>query len=1135
MTTWRLEVLGTVGLHRGETTLVPERKTAAVLAFVALEGPTPRSRLAGLFWPESPEATARNNLAALARRLKRRTGTALLGGTDALALCAALEVDAAIVRDAARRGEHRTVLENHGPFLAPFDYDDLPAVAEWRRAEDERLLNHYREALRAEGGRLEEGRAYREAARLAERLWETDPASEEACRWLMRLRFLAGDRPAALAAYRRLRETLQREFGVAPLPETAAVAAEIARAAPPPPPPSPPPRSDGGALPLRILRPPLIGREAEWALLEDAWQTGKIAIVSGPPGSGKSRLMLDFAASKGSFLVNEGRPGDAAVPFVSLARAYRRFLAAFPATELPPWVRREVARLLPELMDEAPPTLPGPDEQLRFHEAMYRTLREISRSVDTLLTDDLQFYDASSFDVSTRATGRLVAEGEVLKGARTIACFRRGEMDEAFLAGLRELVDQGLAVHLELAPFGPDHVEALLGALALPALAGVPLAPLAGDLHRYTGGNPFLLTETLKHLLETDRLGPRLPRPLAPAGRPGALVAERLRRLSEPARRLAWTAAVAEADFSAELAGAVLEQGVFELAAPFGELERAQIFQDSRFSHDLLYEAALAEIPASLRPTLHRRCAAFLQHAGGSSARIARHFLAADEPEAAAPFLLAAAADARSAFRLDEAAGLYGRAADILERLERASDAFEALWEQASLTIFHGMKHDTADLLERLDRLAATPLQRAKALHARVTHLNSVGEGHAGEALAREGLALARTAGDRALQARLQGALGEALYCQDRMAEAFEVLEGACDSWRALGAEAELAAALSDAAMTLDLQERYAEAADRYRRADALAARTGAKSSRAIILANYGFSLRNAGHARRSIEPLAAAQALLEEVEGDVETLRRNLGQLGESHLQLGDYARALDFLHRALELSAAQQLPSGFLHGSLAETYLALGAFARAGEEVQAALAQPGLRDRLRGAILLTEARRRLLHGGDPEPVFARARTLLDPAGDGRGLGAWHLARAPLLPPARALDVALRVREGALERSLGALLPVAETRCAEALLALGRPREARTHSEAAVTSLRRYDPLDFPPVAVWFAHHRVLAACHDPAAREPLRRALAWLREVADRRTPREHRHDFLHCHPLHRAVLAAAAAGETRDQSSL
>lgn len=67
----------------------------------------------------------------------------------------------------------------------------------------------------------------------------------------MRLHYLRGDRPAALRAYQRCRETLRREFGVDPLPETARLAREIDLGTVPVP-ATPRPRAE---LPLSVLRP----------------------------------------------------------------------------------------------------------------------------------------------------------------------------------------------------------------------------------------------------------------------------------------------------------------------------------------------------------------------------------------------------------------------------------------------------------------------------------------------------------------------------------------------------------------------------------------------------------------------------------------------------------------------------------------------------------------------------------------------------------------------------------------------------------------------------------------------------------------------------------------------------------------
>ena len=49
-----------------------ERKDAALLAMLALDGPTPREKLAALLWPDTLESQARTNLRQRLFRLRRQ-------------------------------------------------------------------------------------------------------------------------------------------------------------------------------------------------------------------------------------------------------------------------------------------------------------------------------------------------------------------------------------------------------------------------------------------------------------------------------------------------------------------------------------------------------------------------------------------------------------------------------------------------------------------------------------------------------------------------------------------------------------------------------------------------------------------------------------------------------------------------------------------------------------------------------------------------------------------------------------------------------------------------------------------------------------------------------------------------------
>nr|WSW45091.1 AAA family ATPase [Streptomyces sp. NBC_01001] len=120
----------------------------------------------------------------------------------------------------------------------------------------------------------------------------------------------AAGRPAdALAAYERTRRTLADALGADPGPELVALHAELLRPAPPAPPapapaahpasPAPPAASAPPAEPTGNLRPRLtsfVGREPELAALHTDLARLRLVTLTGPGGSGKTRL-AEHAAS----------------------------------------------------------------------------------------------------------------------------------------------------------------------------------------------------------------------------------------------------------------------------------------------------------------------------------------------------------------------------------------------------------------------------------------------------------------------------------------------------------------------------------------------------------------------------------------------------------------------------------------------------------------------------------------------------------------------------------------------------------------------------------------------------------------------------------------------------------------------
>ena len=506
---WRLRLLGPAGLDRGQRTSVLDRFSAAILGYLALEGPTPRSLLADLLWPDRTEDAARANLRQRLKRLRDTVGADLISAEEVLRLRPDLEVDVVRLESLAFTGEYTEALAFEGEFLIGHDYTNCQELQAWVETTRERLRSARFESLAGESARLEGEGDLTQAVTLTERLLELDTYREDAYRRLMRLRYLLGDRSGALRAFVRCQDVLEQELGVSPMPETVELAALIERGAVPDHNATILPRP---SIPLTVLRPPILaGRAREWAQLEAAWEAGQFIIVSGEPGVGKTRLVLDFVASKvppESILYLQSRPGDTNVMYSSFARNWGRMLEQFKP-QLEPWVRTELSRVLPELAetpDQPPEPIRSESEKLRFYQAEFESMLACVRAgLRVFISDDIQFADPASGEAALFLMGALVSASEQV-GA--VFVYRTDELSPDISAVIEQGLNAGLAVQVNLEPLGTEGVGALIEGLGLP---NVDAQVLGAQLARYAGGNPMFALETIKHLIETRSLENGLP------------------------------------------------------------------------------------------------------------------------------------------------------------------------------------------------------------------------------------------------------------------------------------------------------------------------------------------------------------------------------------------------------------------------------------------------------------------------------------------------------------------------------------------------------------------------------------------------------------------------------------------------
>ena len=686
-------------------TLAP--RDAALLAWLALEGPTPRARLAELLWPDSGADAARNALRQRLFQLRRALGFDAVVGSATLVLAAGLTHD---LHDAD------SVFGDAAPAAGG-------EFAAWLEQQRQRRRARMHLSLVELAQMAEDACDWDDALSHARELLALEPASEAAHRRVMRLHYLAGDRAAALMAFDHCERVLKDEVGARPSVETLALLATLEQAG-------------DAALPTRaqrvpasVLRPPrAIGRDSERQALARAVDDAAVVLLLGEAGMGKSRLIADWRAAAEAANVHavsqvvavSARPGEAAVPY-AMATRWLRALLLLPGVEPSSAQRDDLARLLPEL---GPPTArTGADERARLRGAVQVLLeRAVTRGLRAVVIDDLHYADAPSVELLHPLVGGTACAW--------IVAMRPDELGAEARALVLAHAGSTRALTLQLQALDAQAVAALLDSLAIQGIGGTAQAE---SLRRHTGGNPLYLLETLKLALGAKGTAALVPVPVPGLGvanradNPAAAIAwpradnlqrliqQRLLRLGPLALKLARCAALAGQDLSPALAADVLGLRPLDLADAWAELEAAQVLHDNGFAHDLIADAALALVPQPIARALRAEIAGFLERGAGEPARIAAHWLAAGEPHRAVPHLTRAAQRAHDAWQRGVAADLHEQVATILLAAgdrRGAFDAFFAAAEAASQMVSRGR---LATFGEALRQLADDDGQRAAA------------------------------------------------------------------------------------------------------------------------------------------------------------------------------------------------------------------------------------------------------------------------------------------------------------------------------------------------------------------------------------------------------------------------------------
>jgi DNA-binding CsgD family transcriptional regulator len=652
--------------------------------------------------------------------------------------------------------------------------------------------------------------------------------------------------------------------------------------------------------PLRLTPSfPFVGRSRELATLQTrltdaASGGGRVALLAGEPGSGKSRLVRELAqdaAADGVLVLYGACDAVVRTPYGPFVTALEQLVRGSEPDVLRADLGTgggELTRLLPDLPQRVgglPDPVPGdPDtERHRLHTAVADLLANVTRRHTMLLPIE----DVHWADGPTLLLLRHLAHSAGAARMLLLATFRdtKADMPSELSEALADLRRAEGVERLALGGLSDEEVAEFVH-----QAGGGNLDPAADELAReiseLTDGNAFLMIELWRTLTETGALETvngmaRLAHPLPELASPESVrevVTHRLSRLAESTTEVLDVAAVAGPEFRLDVVRRAAGLDERTLLEALDEGVRSGMIEEIpaaglayRFTHELVRRALYDRLSGLRRAELHLRVGTAREETLGATpvrglADVAHHLAAAGalgDAERAIDYNLRAARAAMAALAFEQAAAHFRTALAL------------------------GVKSPSAEAEIQLE--LGTACQAAGSLPDAIEAFTAAAE-------------IGRAAGDADMLARAAIGLEDACWGEGRSHRAaLELLEEASAALG--GAQSTLRIPLLSAlARVLAYRGDHARAEIIRANAIEMARRLGDQRGLADLLAR-AYTTSGTSTLEEVVEMLTEAQALGDEL-GDIEIQSEALGWRVPTWIALGELEAARRDLAEFLELS---------------------------------------------------------------------------------------------------------------------------------------------------------------------------------------------------------------------------------------
>ncbi|TEU20147.1 MAG: tetratricopeptide repeat protein [Anaerolineales bacterium] len=823
------------------------------------------------------------------------------------------------------------------------DYLEEDPYEEWALATREQLRNLYLGLLTDLAEAYARQGRYRRAISLCLESLAMDNLREAVYRQLMLYHYYAGEQNLALKVYDECCEIMQDELGVEPMLETSSLRQQIEERRVKVVPAEvqyPPPVQDLVSS-YTLGRAPFVGRDQEYHRLagfvkDTAAGQGRVALIEGEPGIGKSRLIQEVAGlaqNQGfSLLFAHCYFVERDMPYQPIIDVVRQVVEEWPTEmwrRLPTVWLAEIARLVPEIA-EIIPNLPtvlaevDKGRQGRLFQALVQLFTTIADENKLMLAiDDLHWADPATLQF-LHHLARHIFDSPIF-----LACTYRSEeaaTDEDLAILVRSLKREPHVWQMRLLRLSDDDVQTVIETMV--ALSSPQAMGLGQWLYRETDGNPFFLVSILQSLLEQGLLSvddefewPIDPQELYTARidltLPDALreaVRERLQRVPKKLQRGLELAAVLGRHFVFATLQGLVEESQTDLLDAIEALRARQLFIEEAdgihydFYHDKIREVIYHDLSGPRRMLMHKAVAELLESQAGNrlaetAATLAHHFERAGEPSRALSYWLQAGAHALSTYTARQAVRHYERALALAEQQAERIDAYLGLgWAYFALD---DSKAATTVLNQGLNLAKGLndDRRRARLLFA----LAKVCFGHydtdTSESYAQSALAAAETIGDSETVIESSLLLTEINETQGDLNAAIQGITRALDTCRHLDNHWLEGRALTAMGVLRAQRGEFAAAADSALQALHILENTNDQASMVYAWNILGRAEGGRGAYEAAFAAFTRSLELAKTVD-DKTFIAQTPNMLGWLHQQLCNYERAQVFDQESLELA---------------------------------------------------------------------------------------------------------------------------------------------------------------------------------------------------------------------------------------